>query len=115
MTLTSADWNQRAPLGHTWVMDRFTELLLEKVREEVEALISEIRIARGSKFDLALTSSSEVEKVTESLNQIAAKAIDRCQFRIEVARAAIQITDKQPVFAEIRREFDRIPQAIAGK
>ena len=101
-------------MGDTWVMNEFEDLI-EGVRKEVDAFVNEIRIVRGADMHLAFASPSEIERISDSMNQIAAKAGNRFQSLCDYVFEVSMIFDKSEAIEEISRQFARIPRAMDGK
>jgi len=91
------------------------ERLVQQTREEVDNFVEQIRIVRGSDFDLAFAGPGEVQRRLESINQVTAHAMRRFQELIDFVRDNVFIDNKEETIERLHREFVRIPEATKGK
>lgn len=97
-------------------MDSFEEeRLVQQTREEVDNFVEQIRIERGSDFDLAFAGPGEVQRRIESMNQVTAHAMRRFQELCNFVRDNVFIDNKEETIDRLYREFVRIPEATRGK
>jgi hypothetical protein len=90
-----------------------SEWFLNRVRNEVAKIILDIRLRRGSDFQIVFLSLAEQEEVLTSLREIAEKAQLRANYWVDRVRDDPSIADKYELINLIFVEFSKVPKVIA--